>query len=198
MQQSLTPSQTLDALKAGHARFLEGASMHPHTDKKYRTEQADHQTPVAAILGCSDSRVPIELLFDAGFGDLFVVRNAGNIPLPGIIASLEYAVKSLNIPLIVVLGHERCGAIQAALSPNSREDLPFHLGQLIGHIRIELLDAGIQGQDEATRHNALKSAEKLASASGLIRDRLNKGLLRIEAAQYDLDDSQINWLGSII
>jgi carbonic anhydrase len=141
--------------------------------------------------------VPIELLFDAGFGDLFVVRNAGNIPLPSIIASLEYGVSSLNIPLIVVLGHERCGAIQAALSPNDREELPFHLGQLIGQIRLELLDAGIEGQDEASRHNALKSAEILASGSSLISNRLSEGLLRIEAAQYDLDDSQIDWLGSI-
>jgi carbonic anhydrase len=172
--------------------------MHPHTDKKYRTEHADRQKPVAAILGCSDSRVPIELLFDAGFGDLFVVRNAGNIPLPSIIASMEYAVSYLSIPLIIVLGHERCGAIQAALSPNSREELPFHLAQLIGHIRLELLDAGIEGMDEASRHNALKSAEILASGSSLISNRLSKGLLRIEAAQYDLDDSQIDWLGSII
>lgn len=154
---------------------------------------------MAAVLGCSDSRVPVELLFDTGFGDLFVARNAGNVALAGMVGTLEYAVAVLQVPLIVVLGHERCGAVAAALRPQNLDLLPDSLAQLVGQIRLELLAAGIgQDLDLACRHNALRSAQRLAGASVLLNDHLRSGALRIEAARYDLDDSRLDWLGSVL
>lgn len=194
-----SPEAALALLKAGHQRFLAGTSEHPHTDLERLHALAEEQHPIAAVLGCADSRVPVELLFDTGFGDLFVARNAGNVALAGMVGTLEYAVAVLQVPLIVVLGHERCGAVAAALRPQNLDLLPDSLAQLVGQIRLELLAAGIDRDlDRACRHNALRAAQRLAGASVLINDRLRSGQLRIEAARYDLDDSCLDWLGSVV
>ena len=193
-----SPEDALAALKAGHQRFLHGSPKHPHTDLERLKALAEEQHPMAAVLGCSDSRVPVELLFDTGFGDLFVARNAGNVALAGMVGTLEYAVAVLKVPLILVLGHERCGAVAAALRPQNLNLLPDSLAQLVGQIRLELLAAGIdQDLDRACRHNALRAAQRLAGASVLLNDCLRRGTLRIEAARYDLDDGRLDWLGSV-
>ena len=104
----------LQQLDAGHQRFLSGHSEHPHATGERLRNLVEGQHPFAAILSCADSRVPVELLFDAGFGDLFVVRNAGNTCTSATIASLEYAIQALDISLVLVMGHEGCGAVTAA------------------------------------------------------------------------------------
>ena len=193
-----TPEAALALLQAGHQRFLTGCARHPHTDFERRDALAEQQHPMAAVLGCSDSRVPVELLFDTGFGDLFVARNAGNVALAGMVGTLEYAVAVLHVPLIVVLGHERCGAVAAALRPQNLNLLPHSLAQLVGQIRLDLLAAGIEGDlDRACRHNAMRAAQHLAGTSVLLNERLLSGQLRIEAARYDLDDSCLDGLGSV-
>ena len=193
-----TPEAALALLQAGHQRFLSGCPRHPHTDFERRDALAEQQHPMAAVLGCSDSRVPVELLFDTGLGDLFVARNAGNVALAGMVGTLEYAVAVLHVPLIVVLGHERCGAVAAALRPQNLNLLPPSLAQLVGQIHLDLLAAGIEGDlDRACRHNAMSAAQHLASTSVLLNKRLLSGQLRIEAARYDLDDSCLDWLGSV-
>ena len=198
MSLGANPETALAALQDGHLRFLKGEASHPHSDWERRDELAEYQDPIAAVLGCADSRVPIELLFDTGIGDLFVVRNAGNIASADVVGSLEYAVEVLKVPLIVVLGHERCGAVGAALALQNFNLLPHSLSQLVGHIRLELLAAGIDHDlDRACRQNAIRSSQKLANASVLLNNRLSQGQLRIEAAHYDLDDSTIDWLGSV-
>lgn len=111
------PAAVLRWLQLGHQRFLAGQSLHPHSTRERMQSVVAGQHPLAAVLGCADSRVPVELLFDGGFGDLFVVRNAGTMSTTAAIASLEYAVGHLDVPLIVVLGHEGCGAVSAALHP---------------------------------------------------------------------------------
>ena len=111
------PAAVLRWLKEGHERFLDGHSIHPHTTRERMRAVVEGQHPLAAVLGCADSRVPVELLFDSGFGDLFVVRNAGTMSTTAAIASLEYAVGHLDVSLVVVLGHEACGAVSAALNP---------------------------------------------------------------------------------
>ena len=193
-----TPEAALALLQAGHQRFLSGCPIHPHTGFERRNALAEQQNPMAAVLGCSDSRVPVELLFDTGFGDLFVARNAGNVALAGMVGTLEYAVAVLKVPLIVVLGHERCGAVAAALRPQNLNLLPPSLAQLVGQIHLDLLAAGIDGDlDRACRHNAMCAAQHLAGTSVLLNERLLSGQLRIEAARYDLDDSCLDWLGSV-
>jgi carbonic anhydrase len=105
----------LDRLKAGNLRFVEGKTRHAHQSANWRAILRGGQNPFATILGCADSRVPVELVFDQGFGDLFVIRVAGNVISPGVVGSMEYAVAHLRTELLVVLGHERCGAVTAAL-----------------------------------------------------------------------------------
>ncbi|MCA9730151.1 MAG: carbonic anhydrase, partial [Candidatus Eisenbacteria bacterium] len=111
----MTPDQALEALKAGNDRFVTGTSLFPHLDRKRRYETAKGQTPFVTVIGCSDSRVPIEALFDQGIGDVFVIRVAGNVCDTDEIGSIEYGVDHLGTPLMVVLGHESCGAVTAVV-----------------------------------------------------------------------------------
>jgi len=124
--QSLTPEQAWTRLKDGNSRYLSGKSIHPRFDAAKREKTfREGQKPIATILGCSDARVPPEMVFDQGFGDLFVVRVAGNVCALAELASIEYGVKYLHTPLIAVMGHSKCGAVDCALSGASlRGSLP--------------------------------------------------------------------------
>lgn len=113
-----TPAEVIQALQEGNERFRQARSIHPHASQARLHELEAGQTPQAAVLTCSDSRVAVELLFDSGFGDLFVIRNAGNASTPGSLASVEYAVEALNVPVVVVMSHAGCGAVGAACSPS--------------------------------------------------------------------------------
>ena len=116
MTTSLSPDEALHLLKEGNRRFLDGEPYAPVTDRLARLELAAAQHPIAAYLSCSDSRVPPELLFERGLGELFIVRNAGNSLCNTAIGSLEFAVINLGVPLIVVMGHQQCGAMRAAVA----------------------------------------------------------------------------------
>ena len=111
--------EALQRLIEGNDRFAKGTSSHPHESSEWRSRLREEQLPFATIIGCSDSRVPIELLFDQGFGDLFIIRVAGNVVSTDEKGSIAYAVAHLHTPLILVLGHEGCGAVTAALLPDS-------------------------------------------------------------------------------
>lgn len=183
-------------LDLGHQRFLKGHSNHPHATAERLAQLVDGQHPKAAILSCADSRVPVELLFDAGFGDLFVVRNAGNACTSATIASLEYAVEMLNIPLIVVMGHEGCGAVTAACQPHG--SLTPQLSELVKAIRSGL-DEVESSLDlvHAFRQNSIQASRHLVAGSALLRDRIETGGLLLESAYYTLRQGQIEWLGQI-
>lgn len=155
------------------------------------------QSPFAAVLGCADSRVPVELLFDTGFGDLFVVRNAGTMSTVAAIASLEYAVSYLGVPVIVVLGHAACGAVAAAFD---RElSLTPSLAQVVGQLRMELFSLGGEHDlEEACRHHTLNAARNLVDSSVMLTDRLRSGRLQVEAAYYNLHTTSIEWMGTVM
>jgi carbonic anhydrase len=194
---SEAPDAVLDQLREGHRRFLENASVHPHCSRTRLLDVEAAQHPMAAVLGCSDSRVPVELLFDTGFGDLFVVRNAGTMSFTAAIASLEYAVGHLGVPVIVVLGHERCGAIEAALG----RGLSFtpSLSKVVGQLRMELLSEGAEADlEQACRAHTLNSARNLVDSSVLLTDRMRQGLLQVEAAYYNLHTTAIEWMGTVM
>jgi carbonic anhydrase len=190
------PKEAFSILKQGHERFLSGQSKHPHASRDRLEEVAAGQKPIAAILGCADSRVPLELLFDAGLGDLFVVRNAGNTPFTAAIGSLEYAVQHLGVGLIVVMGHERCGAVSAALDFSAH--LTPALAQVVGQLRLQLMAAqALNDLEKACRVNAQRSANTLVNTSVLLTDRLRQGRLQVESAYYDLDSGEIDWMGAV-
>jgi len=186
----------LQHLDAGHQRFLNGQSQHPHATNERLKHLVQGQHPVAAILSCADSRVPVELLFDAGFGDLFVVRNAGNACTSATIASLEYGIQALDVPLVLVMGHEGCGAVTAACQPHGT--LTPELHALVSCIRQGLDEATFNGDlPAAFRQNPIQSARHLVRGSALIRQRIASGQLLVEAAYYKLRRGQIEWLGAI-
>ncbi len=191
------PETVLAELRDGHNRFLRGESLHPHSSRERMLEVETGQHPIAAVLGCADSRVPVELLFDTGFGDLFVVRNAGTVSTTAAIASLEYAVAHLGVPVIVVLGHACCGAVEAALNPALT--LTPNLAQLVGQLRMELFSLG--GKDDleqASRHHTLNAARNLVDSSVLLTDLLRSGRLQVVAGFYNLHTTAIDWMGSVM
>jgi len=196
----VTPAESLARLKAGHKRFVQFRLMHPHCDYERRnTAFADGQHPFAAVISCSDSRVPVELIFDQGIGDLFVVRVAGNVCNGDEIASIEYAVEHLGVPLCVVLGHTRCGAVTTVVSGAA---LDGHLAQLVRKIDDAAEDAwredpSLSGDalvDAAARHNVWRGMADLTRESAAIAARVDSGAFRIAGAVYDLATGQIDWL----
>ena len=118
------PAEALAELLAGNERFVTGTLVHPHQDAEHRAAVAEEQRPFAVVFGCSDSRLAAEIIFDRGLGDLFVVRTAGHIVGAEVFASIEYGVSVLGAPLVVVLGHDSCGAIQAANDAIAQDQLP--------------------------------------------------------------------------
>jgi len=191
----LTAPQALKELKAGHDRFVRAISKHPHSSQQRLNRLASGQHPMAMVLSCSDSRVPIELLFDVGFGDLFVIRNAGNACTEGSLASIEYGLEGLNINLLVVLGHEGCGAVAAACADHA--SLSPSLCQLVLHLRQELVSSAVPLDPEiAVRRHPVLTAQQLMRSSQLVRERVNSGALVIEPACYTFDHGKIEWMGS--
>jgi carbonic anhydrase len=132
-----TPAEVWADMERGNTRFIAGEPLHPRQDVERREELAAAQHPSAALFGCSDSRLAAEIIFDKGLGDLFVIRNAGQVISDSVIGSIEYAVAVLQVPLIIVLGHDECGAVRAAIDSEQPDAaaLPPHIANLIAPIR---------------------------------------------------------------
>lgn len=198
---ALTADDVLRRLAEGNRRFLAGDAPHSASLSEARRGQvAAGQAPIASILTCADSRVSPELLFSAGLGELFVVRNAGNTADTAAIGSLEYGVAALGTPLVMVLGHERCGAVEAALGlATGGPDLPGRIGEMVQPILPAAIAAlaapAEQRLDLAVRGNARRVAAHLGSASTVLADHLRQGKARIVAAHYDLDSGEVVLLG---
>ena len=209
----LTADQALQRLKDGNRKFMAdtpdqtaaAAQMdNPRLNHERRLEIAQGQTPFAVLVSCSDSRVPPELLFGRGLGELFIVRNAGNTVDTVALGSIEYAVAQLGVPLVLVLGHERCGAVDAALSVVEKNaTFPGSIGQMIEPIIPAALQAKNaapanadreQVLDMAVRENVKRTVTRLRSASEpILMDPLKGGKLKIVGARYDLDDGSVDF-----
>ncbi|HLS92627.1 MAG TPA: carbonic anhydrase [Microbacterium sp.] len=185
-------------MKEGNERFVAGAPRHPHQDVERRHELAAAQRPIAALFGCSDSRLAAEIIFDMGLGDLFVVRNAGQVTGESIMGTLEYAVDVLEVPLIVVLGHDECGAVRAAidsLQPDAPLLAPAIWRQVspivpaARRVRQEQLDAGEGDEPNAWRVGQLHLRDTITAilhSSEMISDAVASGKLGIVGANYRL------------
>ncbi len=190
----IPPEQARQRLLDGNQRFVQAHVAAPHRLAERRTEVAAGQHPIAVIVTCSDSRVPPELLFDQGLGDLFVIRLAGNVLDPAALGSIEYAVAHLNVTYLMVLGHERCGAVEAAVAGGETHG---HIGHLVKAIQ-PAVDAARHAAgdllDNAVRANATMGARQLITSEPIIAERVRMGALMIDAAHYDLDDGVVTML----
>jgi carbonic anhydrase len=179
----MTPAEGLARLRAGNQRFTAGAPQAPQRDLEHlRALASPDQAPFAAVLGCADSRMPVELIYDQGFGDLFVVRVAGSIANSVEIASLEYGTEILGASVLVVLGHTFCGAVRAALAGG---DVPGQISTLYQHIA-PALDRERMDLDAAVTANVRHQARKLISGSTVIAKRSSAGKLVVVGGVFDL------------
>jgi carbonic anhydrase len=191
----VSPAEALARLKAGNQRFVAGKLEHPRETAERRTELANSQRPFAVVLGCADSRTPPELVFDQGLGDVFVVRVAGNVLNDETVGSIEYAVDHLGAQLIVVLGHERCGAIQAARETiAAKTQAPGHIQSLVKAIAPAVEATAGADADATARANEPQVARKLRESAPILKEMVEKGTLSVVAAHYDLDTGAVEFL----
>ncbi|MCB0076647.1 MAG: carbonic anhydrase [Anaerolineales bacterium] len=200
----ISASEALTQLQAGNRRFAAGQPHNPHSsDAERRAASVAGQAPFAVILGCSDSRVPAELVFDQGIGDLFVIRVAGNIVAPSLIGSVEFAVGQFGTPLVVVMGHTGCGAVIATLQAlRQPESVPSpNLNAIVTRIRptlITLHEMAPELDEEqllghAVRANVRASVSQLRQGSRLLEDAVVEGRLRILGAEYNLATGEVDF-----
>ncbi|MFT3799570.1 MAG: carbonic anhydrase [Microbacterium sp.] len=186
-------------MQRGNARFVAGEPRHPRQDVERRAELAHAQKPQAVLFGCSDSRLAAEIIFDQGLGDLFVVRNAGQVVSDSATASLEYAVAVLDVSLIIVLAHDACGAVRAAIDSTAPDaaELPPHIWRLIARI-VPAVRSVLRATPRATpatvdaelvgREHLRNTVDDLLESSRLIADAVAAGRLAIVGANYRLGD----------
>jgi len=196
--QEPTPGMPADAALAklveGNRRFMSQKAKHPDESLSRRKELEGTQHPFAVILGCADSRVPPELLFDQGLGDLFVIRVAGNIVDDAILGSIEYAVEHLGTKLILVLGHEKCGAVTAAVEGGAAAG---HLPALVEAIRpVVAATAGMPGDKvhNCVLENARRVARQVRESEPVLKEACERNGLKVAAADYALDTGAVSLL----
>ena len=190
-----TPSAALTELLAGNQRYLDGDSDEVRRMADRREAVAAKQEPFATIVSCSDSRVPPEIVFDHGLGDLFVVRTAGHVVDAAALGSIEYAADHLHTPIIMVLGHKACGAVAAAVEAVQGRDVPAYLYRLIAEIgpaaAVGLAQEG-DPVENAVRANVQETVAELSESRPILAGLIERGLLGIVGAYYDLDTGEVS------
>jgi carbonic anhydrase len=191
----ITAEQAMKNLVEGNARFVSNQATHPNQAAKRRVEVVSGQHPFAIIVGCSDSRVPPEVLFDQGIGDLFVVRTAGQVMDDVTIGSIEYAVEHLNVPLIVVLGHDACGAVKATIEGGTA---PGHLGSLVEFIKPAVDEAKASGNESQLLNSSIdinvrNIVNELSATKPILSSKIKEGKLKIVGARYLLNSGTVKF-----
>ncbi|GAA1311516.1 carbonic anhydrase [Planotetraspora silvatica] len=187
---SPTPKEAFDLLLAGNQRFVAGAPEHPNQDATRRAEIAPGQRPFAVLFGCSDSRLAAEIIFDRGLGDLFVVRTAGHVMGAEVLGSIEYGVDVLDCPLVVVLGHDSCGAVGAACAALEGGIVPTgYVRDIVERVTPSLLAARAAGRvkaDEILTEHIKQTADLLVDGSRVLAERVNAGQAAVVGLCYRL------------
>lgn len=188
---TVTADSALARLMKGNGRYAAYKQVHPDSSLARRKELVSGQKPFAVILGCADSRVPPELVFDQGLGDLFVIRDAGNVVDDEVLGSIEYAVEHLQTPLIVVLGHEKCGAVTAAVE---NAEAPGHIRTVVESIRPAVVESANEPGDKV--HNCVvanvrRVARLIRESEPLLKEAVEQGKLKVVAANYDLATGRV-------
>ena len=196
-----SPAEALRLMQEGNSRFLAGRSELTEHDLPHILERSRRgQQPLATILGCSDSRVPLEIVLDQHIGDLFVIRVAGNVVRTATLGTIEYGVAALKTPLLVVMGHTHCGACTAVANA---DDLPGHIPQLVAPVSEALAAVrqrkpGIAGDElvnAVIEENVWQSIEDMLRHSGIVRELVQQGALKLKGAVYDIESGAVRWLG---
>jgi carbonic anhydrase len=194
-QPSITPTEAISKLKEGNGRYVSGNLQHPGQTTERRTDLAKSQHPFAFIVSCSDSRVPPEIVFDQGLGDLFIFRVAGNVIDDHGLGSIEYSVDHLGVRLIVVLGHQSCGAVKAARETiAARSKAPGHIQSLVTAIR-PAVEATAKADLEATiKANVNDVVRALRSSTPILKAKVDSGGVRVIGGYYSLDTGAVSFL----
>ncbi|MFE2553543.1 carbonic anhydrase [Streptomyces sp. NPDC059355] len=189
---SPTPSDAFELLLAGNRRFTAGSSEHPNQDAARRTETAPAQRPFAVLFGCSDSRLAAEIIFDRGLGDLFVVRTAGHVAGPEVLGSIEYAVSVLDCPLVIVLGHDTCGAVAAARAAlTDGVSATGYVRDVIERVTPSVLAAraaGLTDENDIIAEHIRHTVDLLLDRSRVIADQVTAGRTAVVGLSYRLAD----------
>ena len=203
----ISAQEALDQLREGNRRFVDGArTLDSLITQSRRDELVTTQAPIAAIVGCSDSRVPVEIVFDRGLGDLFVIRVAGNIVAPSQVGSVEFAAERLGTRLVVVLGHTSCGAVRATLDDLEKGGAElWNMNSIVARIRPsveELLATDLKHDrdalwDHAVRANVRASANQLRHGSDVLERLMRSNGLRIVGAEYSLRTGVVDFFDGV-
>jgi carbonic anhydrase len=186
--------EALIMLKNGNDRFVSNTLQHPNLDDARRRMLAKGQAPHTVVLTCSDSRILPDLIFDQGLGDLFVIRVAGNVAKDKVLGSIEYAVANLGSKLVVVLGHEACGAVTAALEPKEQIG---HIGAILEELKPAVYMARQQPGDlleNAIKNNAIITRERVHDSLPILNKAIKEDGLKVVSAYYSLQTGQVDWL----
>ncbi|WP_308159349.1 carbonic anhydrase [Arthrobacter sp. ISL-65] len=201
MATSLTPAQAWQRLREGNERFVSGQSMHPNQDAARRSSLAEGQNPFAVIFGCSDSRLAAEIIFDLGLGDAFVVRTAGQVIDDAVLGSLEYSISELKVPLIVILGHDSCGAVKATKSAVEAGEMPTgFIRDLVERITPSVLTSLRNEKHEVNDmvvEHVKQTAGRLADTSHVISDAIEKGQTAVIGLSYSLGEGRVELVSGI-
>jgi carbonic anhydrase len=195
------PISAWKALKEGNERFVAGEPSHPSQDVARRAALANGQKPTAVVFGCGDSRVAAELIFDQGLGDMFVVRTAGHVIDSAVLGSIEFGVAVLDVPLIVVLGHDSCGAVKATLAALDGGAVPGgYLRDIVERVMPSILLGrrdGLTAVDEFEARHVNETVTQLAARSTVVADQIAAGTLAIVGATYHLADGRVSARGHL-
>ncbi|MCH9722184.1 MAG: carbonic anhydrase [Actinomycetia bacterium] len=190
-----SPAQAWTALKQGNERFVAGRPAHPSQSVEHRASLAVAQRPTAVVFGCADSRVAAEIIFDQGLGDMFVVRTAGHVIDASVLGSIEYAVTVLDVPLIVVLGHDSCGAVKATLDALDGGQVPAgFVRDVVERVTPSIIlgrREGLTRVDEFETRHVIETGAQLLARSTAIAGRVGRGRLAIVGLTYRLADGRV-------
>ena len=190
----LTPALAWRRLREGNERFVSGESLHPNQDAARRSSLIEDQNPFAVIFGCSDSRLAAEIIFDLGLGDAFVVRTAGQVIDDAVLGSLEYSISQLRVPLIVILGHDSCGAVKATKAAVETGEMPAgFIRDLVERITPSVLTAKRNEQEDVNDmvvEHVKQTAARLADSSRVISDAIDDGRVAVIGLSYKLDEDR--------
>ncbi|MEN0136357.1 MAG: carbonic anhydrase [Rhodococcus sp. (in: high G+C Gram-positive bacteria)] len=195
------PVSAWKALRQGNDRFVSGTSLHPSQGVADRAKLVGGQHPTAVLFGCGDSRVAAEIIFDQGLGDMFVVRTAGHVIDDAVLGSIEYAVGVLNVPLIVVLGHDSCGAVKATLDALDDGNVPpGFIRSIVERVAPSILKGrreGLNTVDELEGRHVVETGALLMQRSRIIAEKVESGACAIAGVTYKLSDGRTHLQGAV-